>query len=110
MHSWPGQRRVGISRQASTQDPGAPGAAALETWRAPEDVGATAGEPVAVPALTILYHPARLRVGDHALLHDLLSGREVHLSRVTREFTSRLQTTALPLADRNLSRGPLRLF
>jgi DNA-binding NtrC family response regulator len=74
-----------------------------------QDGGAASPSPVSVPALTILYHPQLDRVGSQAVLHELCSGESIQLSRAAPEFSSRVRPTAEPLADRNLSRGPLRL-
>ncbi|HKV13229.1 MAG TPA: sigma-54 dependent transcriptional regulator [Thermoanaerobaculia bacterium] len=62
-----------------------------------------------VPALTILYHPDPGRVGDRAFLAGLSDGRPAALSRLEPEFATPGTTEVNPLADRHLSRSPLRL-
>jgi two-component system, NtrC family, nitrogen regulation response regulator GlnG len=84
--------------------PGSPGG----TWSAPS--GATWGESSArVPALTILAHPDPRRVGEVARLHDLSAGGEALLSRTAPGFSAPGESTPRPLADRHLSRRPMRL-
>ncbi|WP_437328826.1 sigma 54-interacting transcriptional regulator [Sorangium sp. So ce381] len=84
-------------------------AAALDTWRGSQAVDEGLVQPVLVPALTIAYHPLIERIGAYAVLHEIAAGEPVLLSRVSPAFSSRSQPDAEPLADRNLSRGPLLL-
>ncbi len=62
-----------------------------------------------IPALTILYHPDLGRVGERALLGELLSGRTAHLSRLEPGFEPPGRRELRPLGDRHLSRSPLQL-
>jgi two-component system, NtrC family, nitrogen regulation response regulator GlnG len=63
---------------------------------------------VAVPALTILFHPDVRRVGDWTPLSEILLGREALVSRSHPEFTSPDRQAGGPLADRYISRQPIR--
>ena len=63
-----------------------------------------------VPGLTILGHPDVRRIGDRVALPELVSGREVLLSRIEPAFASPRSDVARPLADVHLSRKPLRLI
>ncbi len=63
-----------------------------------------------LPALTILAHPDLERIGDRVLLGELISGREVLLSREQPRFTPPGRAAGgTALGDRALSRRPLRL-
>jgi two-component system nitrogen regulation response regulator GlnG len=72
--------------------------------------GAPAGSeaPAAVPALTLLCHPDLGRVGDRALLGELLHAA-LPLSRTYPDFLPPGGGAGGPLADRHLSRTPLLL-
>src|SRR5687767_1239187 len=61
-----------------------------------------------LPALTVLYHPDPLRVGEIASLADLLAGHSVFLSRMAPDFAQPGQFDRQPLGDRYLSRSPVR--
>jgi two-component system nitrogen regulation response regulator GlnG len=63
---------------------------------------------VAVPALTILFHPDVRRVGDWTALSEILLGREALVSRSHPELTSPDRQAGGPLADRYISRQPIR--
>jgi two-component system, NtrC family, nitrogen regulation response regulator GlnG len=63
---------------------------------------------VAVPALTILFHPEIRRVGDWTALSEVLLGREALVSRSHPEFTSPDRQAGGPLTDRYISRQPIR--
>ena len=60
-----------------------------------------------VPALTIVSHTHATRIGERLLLHALLSGREVTLSRNSPDFTRPGEPLGLPLGDPFMSRKPL---
>ncbi|MEM7357009.1 MAG: sigma 54-interacting transcriptional regulator, partial [Acidobacteriota bacterium] len=62
-----------------------------------------------LPALTLLFHPDATRTGERITLPDLTSRGTVELSRLTPEFSAPGKTRKRPLADRRLSRRPLRL-
>jgi DNA-binding NtrC family response regulator len=79
----------------------------MDTWR--QDEAALSAAPAVAWALTILYHPAPRRIGERAIVPELDAGRELLLSRTSPRFTGSLRDGAAPLADQNLSRGPLRL-
>ncbi len=61
------------------------------------------------PALTILYHPDPVRVGERVLLHELATGGSVALSRNAPRFAVPGEIRARPLADVFLSRKAVRL-
>lgn len=63
---------------------------------------------VGTPGLTLLCHPDPSRVGEQALLSELLSGSTTDLSRSTPHFAPPDGGTPRPLADPHLSRRPLR--
>lgn len=65
--------------------------------------------PAAVPTLTLLYHPDLCRVGERALLSELLLGREARLGRHEPELAAPEATAGAPLDDRHISRQPLHL-
>src|SRR5262245_59336570 len=67
-----------------------------------------ASSPSAVPALTILFHPDVRRVGEWTVLSEALLGRETLVSRLFPEFSAPGRSAGEPLADRYLSRQPLR--
>ena len=82
-------------------------------WEGPAAAGERRRQARArIPALTILHHPDLGRVGERALLGELLEGRTAHLSRLEPGFEPPgrigLQNP-LPLGDRHLSRSPIRL-
>jgi two-component system, NtrC family, nitrogen regulation response regulator GlnG len=82
----------------------------LETFQEePNGVAMAAAPLVLVPTLTILYHPQVERIGARARLHELNVGQPALLSRTTPDFSSGDPKAAGPLADRNLSRNPIRL-
>ncbi|MFL6198944.1 MAG: sigma 54-interacting transcriptional regulator [Thermoanaerobaculia bacterium] len=62
-----------------------------------------------LPALTVLFHPDSARVGEIASLADLLAGHSVFVSRLAPDFSHPGQLDRQPLADRYLSRSPVRL-
>jgi hypothetical protein len=62
-----------------------------------------------VPALTILYHPDVRRVGKRAVLSEAVLGHEALVSRHQPEFSPPDQASGEALADRHLSRQPIRL-
>lgn len=64
---------------------------------------------IRVPCLTIAHHPDPSRIGDVALLKDLLAGREVRLSRLEPEFRRPSAEGGRPLADPYTSRKPVTL-
>jgi two-component system, NtrC family, nitrogen regulation response regulator GlnG len=59
------------------------------------------------PALTILSHPDPRRVGERALLREVLAGRPAPLSRTEPAFLQPGGGEPRPLGDRHLSRAPL---
>jgi two-component system nitrogen regulation response regulator GlnG len=61
-----------------------------------------------LPALTILFHPDPVRVGEIASLADLLAGHSVFVSRLAPDFSQPGQFDRQPLGDRYLSRSPVR--
>jgi two-component system nitrogen regulation response regulator GlnG len=62
------------------------------------------------PGLTVLYHPDLRRVGERALLSELVAGRPERLSRLEPLFAAPSpDALAAPLAHRRLSREPLLL-
>jgi two-component system, NtrC family, nitrogen regulation response regulator GlnG len=63
-----------------------------------------------VPALTVLAHPEPRRVGERTALWELAEKRTVELSRDTPLFTPPNGEVGQPLADRYLTRRPLRLI
>ena len=83
-------------------------------WEGPAAAGERRRQARArIPALTILYHPDLSRVGDRALLGELLEGREAQLSRLEPGFEPLGQEgfrVPRPLGDRHLSRSPLRFL
>jgi two-component system nitrogen regulation response regulator GlnG len=62
-----------------------------------------------IPSLTIVYHPVLRRIGDRALLGELVTGREVKISRQAPRFAPPHQPQGTPLADSRLSRAPFEL-
>jgi|GEM_PF-208215 len=62
-----------------------------------------------VPALTVLYHPDPRRIGERALLNNLLAGLPANLSRLEPAFQPPHGGRPRPLNDPFLSRSPLRL-
>jgi two-component system nitrogen regulation response regulator GlnG len=69
---------------------------------------AHAREAAPVPALTLLYHPDLRRVGERALLSEIPLNREALVSRHAPEFAPPGLAAGRPLADRHISRQPLR--
>ena len=63
---------------------------------------------VGVPTLTVLSHPDVRRVGDRSPLHEIPLGREALLGRLAPEFSSPFHPAGEPLADRYISRQPIR--
>jgi two-component system, NtrC family, nitrogen regulation response regulator GlnG len=98
------------SESSQTGGPTTAAALALETWRAdpqgPQGAGLVGGT---VPVLSVLYHADVQRVGEELVLSELRAGVDVLLSRTGPPFVSRLREAGKPLADRNLSRSPIRL-
>jgi len=63
-----------------------------------------------IPALTVVFHPGHpSRAGDLARLSPLAEGRACDLSRLAPEFFSAAGGAHGPLADRHLSRTPVKL-
>ncbi len=62
-----------------------------------------------VPALTVLHHPDLVRVGEVALLGEIVQGGSAWLSRLMPELSAPGSATGAPLADRHLSREPIEL-
>jgi DNA-binding NtrC family response regulator len=62
-----------------------------------------------IPALTIIYHPILRRIGERALLSELLAGRDAKISRTAPRFTPPHQNRAAALDDPRISRTPFRL-
>jgi DNA-binding NtrC family response regulator len=62
-----------------------------------------------IPALTIIYHPILRRIGERALLSELLAGRDAKISRTAPRFTPPHQNRAAALDDSRISRTPFRL-
>jgi DNA-binding NtrC family response regulator len=63
----------------------------------------------AIPTLTILHHPLLRRIGERALLSELLAGRDAKVSRMAPRFTPPRQSRAAALDDSHVSRAPFRL-
>src|SRR5262245_58528399 len=63
-----------------------------------------------IPALTILFHPEVSRIGERVILHALMEGRIAPPSRLEPVFEVPYKAGLRPLADRHLSRSPLRLL
>ena len=61
-----------------------------------------------VPALTLLFHSDYRRVGEWTALSEIPLGRETLLSRSSPELAPPGQSLGRPLADRYISRQPLR--
>jgi DNA-binding NtrC family response regulator len=62
-----------------------------------------------IPALTIIYHPTLRRIGERALLSELLAGRDAKISRTAPRFTPPHQNRAAALDDSRISRTPFRV-
>ncbi len=62
---------------------------------------------IAVPALTIIYHPDLHRIGDRVCLHELSAGREVPVSRERPAFARPGAFDSKALHDPYISREPL---
>jgi two-component system nitrogen regulation response regulator GlnG len=62
-----------------------------------------------IPALTIAAHPDPERIGDRLVLDRIADGHEVLVSRGAPEFLGAGRAVGAPLADRCLSRTPIRL-
>jgi two-component system, NtrC family, nitrogen regulation response regulator GlnG len=62
-----------------------------------------------VPALTLLYHPNADRAGEWVLLQEIPLGHEALVSRHSPELSSSLRPVGEPLADRYVSRQPIRI-
>ena len=60
------------------------------------------------PALTILFHPRALRVGDRVFLGQIVRGQEALLGRLEPDFESPGSRAREPLNDPYLSRQPIR--
>ncbi len=63
----------------------------------------------AVPALTVLHHSDLSRVGDVALLGEIVQGGTARLGRLTLELSPPGGGAGKPLGDRHLSREPVEL-
>ncbi len=74
----------------------------------PRAWGAETRSSEGVPALTILYHPDARRVGDWAPLHEVPLGREALVGRYTPDFSAPDHAAGEPLADRYISRQPVK--
>ena len=61
-----------------------------------------------IPTLTILEHPHTLRIGERALLSDLLLSKAVNLARGELVFSQPGDKNGTPLADPFLSRKAIR--
>ena len=75
----------------------------------PQDSQGRSVEALPVPGLTLAWHPEVGRVGERVVLYELMAGREVEVSRLSPRFASP-DSEPYPLADRFLSRRPLRLI
>jgi len=64
-------------------------------------------QPGLVPALTIVSHPLAHRVGDRLVLHALVAGGALRVSRKEGDFTRPGHRLGLPLGDRFVSRQPI---
>ncbi len=62
------------------------------------------------PALTVLAHPDRRRIGERAILPLLPVGREVGIARGEPGFSQPGERQERPLADSRISRAPIRLI
>jgi two-component system, NtrC family, nitrogen regulation response regulator GlnG len=65
-------------------------------------------ETPAVPALTLLFHPDLRRVGERVILGEIPLGREALVGRQEPELCRPGSAAGRPLADRHVSRHPLR--
>ena len=63
----------------------------------------------AIPTLTIVHHPLLRRIGERALLSELLAGRDAKISRTAPRFTPPRQLRSAALDDSHVSRAPFRL-
>ena len=63
----------------------------------------------AVPALTIVYHPALRRIGDRVVLGELAAGRDARISRVGPGFAPPRHARSTPLDHPRISRAPFVL-
>ncbi|MCG8420533.1 MAG: sigma-54 dependent transcriptional regulator [Proteobacteria bacterium] len=72
-------------------------------------VASPAYESIAIPTLTIVYHPELCRIGDRMFLGELLAGREARISRNEPVFTSPGQSRGAALTESHLSRRPICL-
>ena len=82
----------------------------LSTERSSHGIEAYQSRMPPIPTLTILCHPSLRRIGDHALLKELLVfGRDVKLARLTPCFMPPRQHHGKHLDDTRVSRQPLRL-
>ncbi len=81
----------------------------IETLQASTDESVGLAD-LAVPTLTILFHPDPQRIGELARLHEIPAGRPVALSRLEPVFTADGDPAdRRPLADAHLSRQPIVL-
>ena len=69
----------------------------------------SAYETVAIPALTIVYHPELRRIGDRVLLSELLVGRTARISRNVPTFSPPRQHRGDPLSEPHISRRPIEM-
>ena len=63
---------------------------------------------LSAPALTVIFHPELERIGDRALLPDLLRGEPIVLSRLEPQFQADDQTNQ-SLNDLHISRKPISI-
>ncbi|MEO1087431.1 MAG: hypothetical protein AAFY88_24600, partial [Acidobacteriota bacterium] len=63
--------------------------------------------PQALPCLTILGHPDPGRIGDRAVLGELVAGHSCELARHRPDFLTPGGFVGRPLGDRHLSRKPI---
>src|SRR3954468_15858800 len=62
-----------------------------------------------VPALTIVYHPVLRRIGERAVLGEIVAGREARIGRGAPRFAPPLQSRGAPLDHPRISRAPFAL-
>ncbi|HWN66199.1 MAG TPA: sigma 54-interacting transcriptional regulator [Haliangium sp.] len=81
----------------------------LTATNAATRVEASSSRRVPIPALTIIHHPTLRRIGDRALLGELVTGREAKISRHSPRFAPPHQPQGAPLGDDRISRSPFEL-
>ncbi|ACY14277.1 sigma 54-interacting transcriptional regulator [Haliangium ochraceum] len=62
-----------------------------------------------VPVLTIVHHPLLLRIGERALLSEMVAGRAARIARLSPRFAAPGKPRGEPLLDPHLSRTPFLL-